>query len=77
MLGSRILYLKGMRTTMFQLSGFYCNGFGLKVVLRRSDKHRSQSQLAKPLVLAHMESWGIISQSQSGLLKLVPHRPGY
>ena len=24
-LGSLILYLKGMRTTMFQLSGFYCN----------------------------------------------------
>ena len=23
-LGSLILYLKGMRTTMFQLSGFYC-----------------------------------------------------
>ena len=26
MLGSLILYLKGMRTTMFQLSGFYCRG---------------------------------------------------
>ena len=26
MLGSLILYLKGMRTTMFQLSGFYCMG---------------------------------------------------
>ena len=24
MLGSPILYLKGMRTIMFQLSGFYC-----------------------------------------------------
>ena len=24
MLGSLILYLKGMRTTMVQLSGFYC-----------------------------------------------------
>ena len=24
MLGSLILYLKGMRTIMFQLSGFYC-----------------------------------------------------
>ena len=24
MLGSLILYLKGMRITMFQLSGFYC-----------------------------------------------------
>ena len=24
MLGSLILYLKGRRTTMFQLSGFYC-----------------------------------------------------
>ena len=24
MLGSRILYLKGMRIMIFQLSGFYC-----------------------------------------------------
>ena len=24
LLGSPILYLKGMRTLMFQLSGFYC-----------------------------------------------------
>ena len=30
MLGSLILYLKGMRTTMFQLSGFYY----MKVPLR-------------------------------------------
>ena len=28
MLGSLILNLKGMRTTMFQLSGFYCRVFG-------------------------------------------------
>ena len=28
-LGSLILYLKGMRIMMFQLSGFYCNGLGL------------------------------------------------
>ena len=30
MLGSPILYLKGMRAIMFQLSGFYCSilGFG-------------------------------------------------
>ena len=27
MLGSLILYLKGMRIMMFQLSGFYCRGF--------------------------------------------------
>ena len=26
MLGSLILYLKGMRIMMFQLSGFYCKG---------------------------------------------------
>ena len=26
MLGSLILYLKGMRIIMFQLSGFYCRG---------------------------------------------------
>ena len=29
MLGSLILYLKGMRTMMFQLSGFYCRGLGV------------------------------------------------
>ena len=28
MLGSLILYLKGMRIMMFQLSGFYCRVFG-------------------------------------------------
>ena len=28
MLGSPILYLKGMRILMFQLSGFYCRGLG-------------------------------------------------
>ena len=27
MLGSLILYLKGMRIMMFQLSGFYCRVF--------------------------------------------------
>ena len=30
MLGSLIFYLKGMRTTMFQLSGFYCRGLGVQ-----------------------------------------------
>ena len=29
MLGSPILYLKGMRIMMFQLSGFYFRGFGV------------------------------------------------
>ena len=28
MLGPLILYLKGMRIMMFQLSGFYCKGLG-------------------------------------------------
>ena len=33
MLGSLILYIKGMRILMFQLSGFYCRarGLGFKV----------------------------------------------
>ena len=31
MLGSLILYLKGMGTTMFQLSGFYCKGLGFRI----------------------------------------------
>ena len=30
MLGSLILYLKGMRITMFQLSGFYCKSMAPK-----------------------------------------------
>ena len=30
MLGSLILYLKGMRIMMFQLSGFYCSIWGLR-----------------------------------------------
>ena len=30
MLGSLILYLKGMRIMMFQLSGFYCRAQGLE-----------------------------------------------
>ena len=30
MLGSPILYLKGMRILMFQLSGFYCRVWGLE-----------------------------------------------
>ena len=32
MLGSPILYLKGMRAIMFQLSGFYYKAFGLSRV---------------------------------------------
>ena len=31
MLGSLILYLKGMRIMMFQLSGFYCRVLGDRV----------------------------------------------
>ena len=31
MLGSLILYLKGGRTTMFQLPGFYYRAFGVAV----------------------------------------------
>ena len=39
MLGSLILYTKGMRIMMFQLSGFYCSkvplqGFGFRVCLK-------------------------------------------
>ena len=30
MLGSPILYLKGMRVLMFQLSGFYYRGLGFR-----------------------------------------------
>ena len=31
MLGSLILYIKGMRILMFQLSGFYYRGLGIRV----------------------------------------------
>ena len=48
-LGSLILYLKGMRTTMFQLSGFYCNGVRLKVLrdLEKFYAQRTQYPLIK------------------------------
>ena len=36
MLGSLILYLKGMRIMMFQLSGFYCK-LGVKIRGTRGD----------------------------------------
>ena len=32
MLGSLILYLKGMRIMMFQLSGFYCNSYDISCI---------------------------------------------
>ena len=31
MLGFPLLYFKGMRILMFQLSGFYCRGLGFRV----------------------------------------------
>ena len=34
MLGSLVLYLRGMRIMMFQLSGFYCKGLGLGVPMK-------------------------------------------
>ena len=35
MLGSLILYLKGMRIMMFQLSGFYCRvSFWVLIIIR-------------------------------------------
>ena len=57
MLGSLILYLKGMRTTMFQLSGFYGKGT-LKGTLKgcqeaspdsRRTSHRCRSGGTSPL----------------------------
>ena len=42
MLGSLILYLKGMRIMMFQLSGFYCmiscDGLVLSIRMRASSE---------------------------------------
>ena len=32
MLGFPLLYLKGMRIMMFQLSGFYCNVLGTELM---------------------------------------------
>ena len=46
MLGSPILYLKGMRLMMFQLSGFYCRGmmslgsFGFRALGSRRSRVR-------------------------------------
>ena len=54
MLGSLILYLKGMRTTMFQLSGFYCRplGFVSELGLRvQGGGFRSYLSLPNPTFL--------------------------
>ena len=45
MLGSLILYLKGMRIMMFQLSGFYCTS---NVSLRSSVHQLKRSILSAP-----------------------------
>ena len=49
MLGSPIFYLKGMRITMFQLSGFYCRvedfGLGVKGLSGLQSFNRQQEEL--------------------------------
>ena len=51
MLGSLILYLKGMRRMMFQLSGFYYRGHSKHRPKRRgSGRSRSQNENWSPTV---------------------------
>ena len=64
MLGSLILYLKGMRTIMFQLSSFYCKP-SLKVALCRlvgSGRPRASERL-RALTASHedliLRSWSV------------------
>ena len=52
MLGSLVLYLKGMRRMMFQLSGFYYKGFykgSIRVPLKGSFKGFYKGSLRVPL----------------------------
>ena len=49
MLGSLILYLRGMRIMMFQLSGFYCNWFVSKATIIRTHIRG----LVTPLITTH------------------------
>ena len=48
MLGSLILYLKGMRIMMFQLSGFYCNSDRCQAEARLQNIGASTSQTGSP-----------------------------
>ena len=50
MLGSLILYLKGMRRMMFQLSGFYCRELGLQ-------------EVGKQLLFGGFRNWGTQKKS--------------
>ena len=47
-LGPLILYLKGMRTTMFQLSGFYCRGTLTGWLCRLQTEEEPQSYQLNP-----------------------------
>ena len=51
MLGSLILYLKGMRRMMFQLSGFYCRPIGVRAFFRVS---------ARDSVVQALGIWGFL-----------------
>ena len=53
MLGSLILYLKGMRIMMFQLSGFYCIGFRARGLIWFGDVAfcRAQGAVGKQRIL--------------------------
>ena len=53
MLGSLILYLKGMRIMMFQLSGLYCRGRvvqGFRLYPEGPDTLALWSQVPKPIL---------------------------
>ena len=53
MLGFPILYVKGMRITMFQLSGFYCSFF-VETCLLLDSGFQSSSKLALRDVALHL-----------------------
>ena len=49
MLGSLTLYLKGMRITMFHLSGFYCHHILSQIVAHINTIRNLSAQLLGPL----------------------------
>ena len=60
MLASLILYIKGMRMLMFQLSGFYCRGFRVSGLgFGASTLCPARCPSSTPRKSSHTSSWHI------------------
>ena len=66
MLGSLILYLKGMRMMMFQLSGYYCkNSKSLNDALRLSEPTRCSNNCLNPSQTRASETRNAITRQEA------------